>query len=119
MDIAIWLDAIKRFVCRDCRILVPWARKCKGCDRRVTRSWGAALEPQPACRTPAEDPVPDEVWRQLVSQSMPVLRHIPAGCQEAFFSQLGVELDLLDRSATDTQVYRLAPFCRIVLQPVG
>jgi hypothetical protein len=41
------------------------------------------------------------------------------GSQDAFFCQLGLELDLLNEHAGESAVYRLAAFCRIVLQPVG
>jgi hypothetical protein len=51
-----------------------------------------------------DDPVPDSMWKELVGQSMPVLRAVPPGSQEAFFRQLGLELDLLDQAATDFQV---------------
>jgi hypothetical protein len=86
--IAIWLDAIKRTVCRDCRLLVLWGRKCKKCGQRAARPWGGDQGPPPTSPGLAEDPVPDELWRQLVAQSLPVLRVIPLGCQDAFFSQL-------------------------------
>ena len=67
----------------------------------------------------ADDPVADDVWREVVRHALPILRTIPPGSRDPFFCQLGLELDLLNCSAGDVAVYRLAAFCRIVLQPVG
>ena len=65
-----------------------------------------------------DDPVADDVWREVVRQALPVLRVVPLGSQDPCFCQLGLELDLLGSDAGEAAVYRLAAFCRIILQPV-
>ena len=106
-------------MCTRCKLLVPLGHGCKRCKRhpgvRDSVS-GAPARVEPAL---ADDPVEDKVWEEVVRHALPVLRTLPLGCQDPFFTQLGLELDLIDRRVGDTQVYRLATFCRIVLQPVG
>ena len=48
-----------------------------------------------------------------------MLRGVPLGSQDPFFGQLGLELDLVNGDAGEAAVFRLAAFCRIILQPVG
>ena len=118
-SIAVWLDAAKKSVCLGCRLLVPLGYGCKRCKKRPGR--GEPTGPGTPRVEPAlaDDPVEDHVWKEVVRQALPVLRTLPLGSQDPFFTQLGLELDLLDAAAGDTQVYRLSAFCRIILQPVG
>ena len=113
------MAAAKKGFCRGCRLLVPVGYGCKRCRVRPGRGGGNTEAPARTEPSLADDPVPDDVWREVVRQALPVLRVVPLGSQDAFFCQLGLELDLLDSDAGEAPVYRLAAFCRIALQPVG
>jgi hypothetical protein len=64
-------------------------------------------------------PVAPPAWKQVVLQARPVLRFLPPACRDPFFGQLAVELEAIGPGATPDDVYKLAAFCRIILQPLG
>ena len=64
-------------------------------------------------------PVAPPPWKQVVLQARPVLRFLPPACRDPFFGQLATELETIGPGATADDVYKLAAFCRIVLQPLG
>ena len=93
-----------------CKLLVPLGHGCKRCKKHPglrDTALGAQARVEPAL---ADDPVDGTVWKEVVRQALPVLRTLPLGSQDPFFTQLALELDLLDSSAGDTQVYACQPF---------
>ena len=117
--IAVWMVAAKKEFCKGCRLLVPAGYSCKRCRVRPCQGAGSSGSPARVEPSLADDPVADDVWKEVVRQALPILRVVPLGSQDPFFSQLGLELDLLNEHAGEVAVFRLAVFCRIVLQPVG
>ena len=118
-SIAVWMFAAKKEFCKGCRLLVPAGYSCKRCRIRPSGRMGSSGTPARMEPCLADDPVADDVWKEVVRQALPVLRVVPLGSQDPFFCQLGLELDLLNEHAGEAAVFRLAAFCRIILQPVG
>ena len=92
-SIAVWMVAAKKEFCKACRLLFPAGYSCKRCRVRPGRGVGSSGPPGRVEPYLADDPVADDVWKEVVRQALPVLRVVPLGSQEPFFCQLGLELD--------------------------
>ena len=57
-------------------------------------------------------------WRAVVLTSIGILRSIPLGCRDDWFTALTKELSLLQRSPSELTVLRLQAFIRIILAPL-
>ena len=116
--ISSWLASARRCVCPICRLLVPLGRECRACHRRPNLPIPASTTLGPDVPA-ADSSLEDTLWLQVIQHSLPVVRSLPLGCRDLFFSQLAAELERIGPSADPSSVYRMAAFCRIVLQPLG
>ena len=112
-----WLLAANRQICRPCCLLVPRGAACRQCHRRIDLP---SADPPPAAGPDlGQEVVTDTDWENVLLKGLPVIRFVPHGAQSAFFSQLALELERITPDSGAAAVWRLAAFCRIILQPVG
>jgi hypothetical protein len=117
-----WLLSVNRSVCQSCKILVSRRTSglpppCPRCRRSTGPPSQLDLTPSPPIHAPVDWADPN--LSSIFLTPSAVLRTIPLGAQDAWFSTLADELALITSASTAVEVMRLSVFCRIILAPVG